>query len=102
MGKKKAVREPIATWWRIYNWPAWIGPVQVVAFTDSYATHLVKRLFDGSFLEVRVRRDDIFPTLAEAKAEAIRRLTRGIEGYERKLKIARKRIEDIKAMKGEL
>ena len=74
--KKKAVREPIATWWKIDSYKVEILPVKVVAFTASFVTYLEKLYTLRGYDEVRETREsrnDIFPTFQEAKEEAVRR-----------------------------
>lgn len=71
--KTKDLREPIATWWGINSYRVELQPVQVVAFTEHFITHIEKDAWNGDCRERRERRDDYFPTFEEAKAEAIKR-----------------------------
>jgi len=89
MMKSQVVREPIATWWRIERYSVKITPVKVVAFTASFVTHLEKVWFDDRLKETRERRDDIFPSFAEAKAEAIRRASQQVSNAQAELQRCR-------------
>lgn len=40
MRKQTAVRESIATWWRIHPFEMRVEPVEVAAFTGSFVTRL--------------------------------------------------------------
>jgi hypothetical protein len=76
----KQVRDPIATWWRISTYgPPEITPVPVVHVATSFVITLEKRQSWVSHPVIAVgyeylqRRDNIFPSFAEAKAEAIKK-----------------------------
>lgn len=91
----KPVREPIATWWRISYYPLGLDPLRVVAFTTKFVTFVHKPwTFSGKevCMEVRRCRDDVFPTFAEAKAEAVRRATLAVESAEHQLQQARTKL----------
>ena len=102
MSKKKAVRESIATWWRIQNYSPKIDPLEVVYFTASFVTYLEKQwCFKGPDVlrERRARRDDIFPSFDEAKAEAIRRATVKVEYAKNELQRCRSALEQWESIK---
>jgi hypothetical protein len=69
----EAVREPIATWWRISRYKPVIEPLKVVAFTASFVTYLEPSWSGDKMRERRENRGDIFPSFDIAKNEAIGR-----------------------------
>jgi hypothetical protein len=86
--KSSVVREPIGTWWKIKRYDVKIEPVKVVAFTAAFVTYLeTPWCFSGpkKLQETRERRDDIFQTFAEAKAEAVRRAAAEVESCKKEL-----------------
>jgi hypothetical protein len=85
--KKKAVREPIATWWKIDSYKVEILPVKVVAFTAAFVTYLEVPWTEkvGEAMETRERRSDIFPTFQEAKEEAVQRASAQVVSLQERL-----------------
>ena len=80
MSKSKEVREPIGTWWKIEQYGMKIVPLKAVAFSRIFVTHIEDdSSLGGGIRERRERRDDIFPTFEEARAEAVARATRKVE-----------------------
>ncbi len=99
--KKNAVREPIATWWKINPYRAEITPVKVVAFTAAFVTTLHKEWrFTGPDVlrERRERRNDVYPTFAEAKAAYIQMMSKRIDYAKDELQRHRSMLGQIESM----
>jgi hypothetical protein len=87
--KSNVVREPIATLWKIYEYKVGISPLRVVAFTPAFVTYIHEEWAfsgPGRIVERRERRDNIFPSFAEAKAEAVKRAKEQVESAEAQLR----------------
>lgn len=97
----KPVRKPIAVWWKLDRISPKIEPLQVVAFTGSFVTYLKDAwgLRANTLTEHRESRDDIFPTFAEAKAEAVRRAARNIDQTKEKLQRYRSWLGNIESLR---
>ena len=99
--KKKTVREPIATWWKIALYDVQITPVKVVAFSAEFVTILYNSTWSGppQWFERRERRVNYFPTFAEAKVEATRRAEREVEAAKRNLQNRRSALRQWESLK---
>ena len=99
--KQNQVREPIATWYKIgqYDAPS-IDPVQVVAFTKSYVTFLYDPwgAKENEVVKRRERRDDIFPSFAEAKAEFLSRCEKRVTAAKDELQRARTKLGQVQSL----
>lgn len=101
MKTKGIAREPIATWWRIGRYKIGISPVSVVAFTGSFVTLLreSRGLSSGHMVEMRERRDDIFPSFEQAKEEAVRRAESSVSIARDDLQMARSKLRQWQSVK---
>ena len=99
--RQKAVREPIATWWKIALYDVQITPVKVVAFSAEFVTIRYNSTWSGppQWFERRERRVNCFPTFAEAKVEATRRAEREVEAAKRNLQNRRSALRQWESLK---
>ena len=77
-----------------------IKPLKVVAFTASFVTFIHDgSSWGGGICERRERRDDIFPSFDEAKAEAVKRASAEVEGCKEELQRLRSALGQWESLK---